>query len=147
MNKYLLLTFSLLLLMAEANAQYKKDGTPDMRYNSNKQLYGNSYNTSGYSSGTNTDVRYQNGYIKDNGTYVEPHYKTNVNETNHDNFSTQPNYNPFTGDSGSKARDYSNDAFNYGSGQQIQTGPRGGQYYINSSGNKVYVPKRGGGGR
>lgn len=27
------------------------------------------------------------------------------------------------------------------SGRVIQTGPRGGQYYINSSGNKVYVKK------
>jgi len=28
------------------------------------------------------------------------------------------------------------------SGQTIQTGPRGGQYYINSSGKKVYVKKK-----
>ena len=27
-------------------------------------------------------------------------------------------------------------------GHTIQTGPRGGQYYTNSRGNKVYVPKR-----
>ena len=33
-------------------------------------------------------------------------------------------------------------AYNYGSGRTIHTGSRGGQYYINSNGNKTYVPKR-----
>jgi hypothetical protein len=125
-----------------ATAQYKKDGTPDMRYSSNKQMYGNSYSTPSYSYGTNSSVRYQSGYTKDNGTYVEPHYKTNSNSTNWDNFSTKDNYNPYNGNTGSRAIDYSDDAYNYGSGQQIQIGPKGGQYYINSNGNKTYVPKR-----
>lgn len=139
------LTFLIAVLTCfvfSANAQYKKDGTPDMRYSSNKQLYGNSYSTPSYNYGTNSNVRYQSGYTKDNGTYVEPHYKTNSNSTNWDNFSTKDNYNPYNGNTGSRARDYSNDAYNYGSGQQIQTGPKGGQYYINSNGNKTYVPKR-----
>ncbi|MBK6497038.1 MAG: hypothetical protein IPG00_02265 [Saprospiraceae bacterium] len=39
-------------------------------------------------------------------------------------------------------KDYSSEAYNYGAGQTIYTGPRGGQYYYNSKGNKVYVPKR-----
>lgn len=122
------------------NAQYKKDGTPDMRYKSNQQTYGSSYSSPSYNS--NSNVRYQSGYTKSNGTYVESHYKTNSNSTNHDNYSTQGNYSPYNGNSGSRAKDYSSDAYNYGSGQSIQTGPRGGQYYINSNGNKVYVPKR-----
>lgn len=33
-------------------------------------------------------------------------------------------------------------ANNYGKNQQIRTGKKGGQYYQNSNGNKVYVPKR-----
>lgn len=32
-------------------------------------------------------------------------------------------------------------------GATIHTGPRGGQYYINSHGNKIYVPRSSGGGR
>ena len=135
MNK-LFLTLAIMLTVAfSANAQYKKDGTPDMRYSQNKQTYGNSYSNPSSSYGTNSDIRYQNGYIKDNGTYVEPHYKTNTNNDN---------YNPYNGNSGSRAKDYSNYAYNYGSGQQIHTGSRGGQYYINSIGNKTYVPKRNG---
>lgn len=100
-----------------------------------------SYNTFGYGS-TNSSVRYQSGYTRSDGTYVRGHYKTNSNYTNHDNFSTQNNSNPFTGSTGSRARDYSSDAYNYGSGRTINTGSRGGQYYINGNGNKVYVPKR-----
>ncbi|MFN8431212.1 MAG: hypothetical protein U0V04_14645 [Spirosomataceae bacterium] len=133
---FLFLVFASVTVI-NVNAQYKKDGTPDMRYNSNR----GSYSSPSYSS-SSSGVRYQSGYIKDNGTYVEPHFKTSINNTNLDNFSTKENYNPYNGNSGTRARDYSSDAYNYGSGQQIQTGSRGGQYYINSNGNKTYVPKR-----
>ena len=96
----------------------------------------------GYSQ-TNTSTRYQQGYTKPStGTYVEPHYKTTTNATNTDNFSTKGNTNTFTGEAGTKAKDYSPEAKNYGSGKTIQTGSKGGQYYINSNGNKTYVPKR-----
>lgn len=144
MKKIIFLFAFLSCVIFTANAQYKKDGTPDMRYSSNKQSYGNSYSTPTLNYGTNSDVRYQSGYIKDNGTFVLPHYKTNTNSTNWDNFSTKDNYNYYNGNNGTKARDYSNDAYNYGTGQTIQTGPNGGQYYINSNGNKTYVPKRNG---
>jgi len=90
----------------------------------------------------NPSVRYQQGYTRKDGTYVQGHYKTSTNETNHDNFSTSGNINTFTGSTGTRARDYSSDAYNYGSGRTIYTGSRGGQYYINSKGNKTYVPKR-----
>lgn len=97
--------------------------------------YDNSYSS-------NTTTTYQNGYFRSNGTYVQGHYKTRSNSTNLDNYSTSRNANPFTGERGSRAKDYSSDAYNYGSGHTIQTGSRGGQYYINSNGNKTYVPKR-----
>ena len=83
-----------------------------------------------------------NGYYKKDGTYVQGHYRQTPNTTNHDNWSTTQQKNPYTNESGSRAKDYSSQAYNYGSGQTIQTGPRGGQYYINNNGNKVYVPKR-----
>lgn len=111
-----------------------------------QNYYGNSYNHGSNSSigagTTNTSVRYQNGYTRKDGTYVQGHYKTSSNGTNHDNYSTSGNTNAYTGTSGTRARDYSSDAYNYGSGKNIQTGPRGGQYYINSNGKKTYVPKR-----
>ena len=144
MNKlFLSLTF-ILTVATFAIAQFKKDGTPDMRYSQNKQTYSNSYSYPSSSYETNSNVRQQSGYIKSDGTYVQPHYKTQSNSTNLDNFSTKDNYNSYNGKSGSRAKDYSNDAYNYGTGEQIQTGTRGGQYYINSNGNKTYVPKRGG---
>jgi len=79
---------------------------------------------------------WQNGYTKKNGTYVKGHYKTKSNGTNWDNYSTKGNTNPHTGKSGTKARDYS------GNSKATHTGPRGGRYYINSNGNKTYVPKQ-----
>lgn len=87
-------------------------------------------------------AQYQRGYTKSNGTYVQSHYKTSPNGTNTDNYSTKGNTNPYTGTKGTRARDYSAGANNYGQGKTIHTGPRGGQYYINSKGNKTYVPKR-----
>ena len=85
------------------------------------------------------------GYYKPTtGTYVQPYTSTRSNTTNTDNFSTSGNSNPYSGTSGSRAKDYSPAANNYKSGQNISTGPRGGQSYTNSNGNKVYVPKRSG---
>ena len=112
--------------------------------------YGYGYGTTNHSrtysnttyGTTNNSVRYQQGYTQSNGTYVSGHYKTNSNSTNYDNFSTKGNYNPYTGSYGTRARDYSPNAYNYGAGQIIQSGPRGGQYYMNSRGHKVSVPKR-----
>lgn len=95
-----------------------------------------------YSSGVNNNPTYVHGYTRSNGTYVQGHYRSSQNSTNRDNYSTRGNSNPYTGTSGYRAQDYSSGAYNYGSGRSIQTGPRGGQYYINSKGNKTYVPKR-----
>lgn len=85
---------------------------------------------------------YVNGYYKSDGTYVPGHYRQTPNSTNHDNWSTTQQRNPYTTENGSRAKDYSTQAYNYGAGQTIYTGPNGGQYYINSNGNKTYVPKR-----
>jgi len=88
-------------------------------------------------------TRSTSGYYKPSTqTYVKPYVSTTPNNTNRDNFSTTGNSNPYTGTSGSRAQDYTPAANNYGSGKVIQTGSRGGQYYINDSGNKTYVPKR-----
>jgi len=119
---------------------YKQNGTPDMRYKENKATYGSSYTAPIQTA--NPAVQFQSGYQKSDGTAVVSHYKTETNSTNLDNFSTKGNANPFTGQEGSKAKDYSKDALNYGSGKTIIEGSKGGQYYINSKGNKTYVPKQ-----
>ena len=45
---------------------------------------------------------YVRGYYKDNGTFVQPHYRTTQNNTVYDNWSTYPNVNPYTGNIGTK---------------------------------------------
>ena len=85
---------------------------------------------------------YVNGYTKSNGTTVQGYYKTTSDNTNTNNYSTQGNTNPYSGQSGYRPKDYSSESRSYSSDKNVQTGSRGGQYYINSNGNKSYVPKR-----
>ena len=42
------------------------------------------------------------GYTRGNGTYVQPHQQTNPNGTQYDNWSTQGNVNPYTGNQGTR---------------------------------------------
>lgn len=49
---------------------------------------------------TNSKHVHVRGYYRSDGTYVQPHYRTAPNNTNIDNFSTQGNVNPYTGQSG-----------------------------------------------
>lgn len=93
-------------------------------------------------SQVNPNSHFQRGYVKKSGTYVQPHYKTNTNKTNHDNYSTKGNNNTHTGSNGHRAKDYSPESQNYGKDKTIKSGSRGGQYYINDKGKRVYVPKR-----
>lgn len=137
MKNYIFLIIVSALSFSSVNAQYKKNGQPDMRYSANKGTSGYNYSTPSYSNSG-----YQNSYIKKNGTYVEGSYHTRKNKTNIDNYSTQGNYNTFTGKKGSKAKDYSPESLNYGEGHVIQKGLFGGRYYRNDFGKKVYVPKR-----
>jgi hypothetical protein len=43
---------------------------------------------------------YVSGYVRSNGTYVAPHYRTSPNATVRDNYSYKGNYNPYTGPPG-----------------------------------------------
>ena len=43
-----------------------------------------------------------NGHFKKDGTYVQPHHKTNPNQTQKDNWSSKPNVNPYNGKPGKK---------------------------------------------
>lgn len=82
------------------------------------------------------------GYTRRNGTCVSEYTRTSPNKTNIDNFSTKGNSNPYNGISGSRARDYSSDAYNYGAGKTVYEGPKGGIYVYGRNGNKTYLPKR-----
>ena len=56
------------------------------------------------SAQSGTTVR---GYTRADGTYVQPHHRTNPNTTRNDNWTTRPNVNPYTGRIGTRAPDYS----------------------------------------
>ncbi len=91
---------------------------------------------------TNQNTGVQSGYYKPStGSYVAPSYHTQRVNTNTNNFSTQGNQNPYTQQLGTKPRDYSAESQSLHRGKTVYTGPNGGQYYINSNGNKTYLPK------
>lgn len=116
--------------------------TPDFSY-MNQSI--NTYtptSTIDYSSSVNNNATFVDSYTRNDGTFIQEHFRSMPNDTNWDNYSTKGNINPFTGTTGHRAKDYSSEALNYGKGHQIQQGINGGQYYYNSNGNKTYVPKR-----
>ena len=45
--------------------------------------------------------QYVQGYYRQNGSYVQPHYRSNADGNFHNNWSTYPNINPYTGRTGS----------------------------------------------
>ena len=49
----------------------------------------------------NADV-YVRGYFRGNGTYVQPHYRSNPDGNPNNNWSTYPNVNPHTGRMGTR---------------------------------------------
>ncbi len=50
---------------------------------------------------------YVKGYTKSNGTYVEGHYRSDANSQRSDNYSSQGNTNPYTGERGTQRNEYS----------------------------------------
>lgn len=40
------------------------------------------------------------GHYRQNGTYVQPHYRTSPDNNMYNNYSTKGNYNPYTGAQG-----------------------------------------------
>ena len=53
-------------------------------------------------SGTAFADVYVRGYHRSNGTYVQPHYKSNPDGNSYNNWSTYPNVNPYTGKTGTR---------------------------------------------
>ncbi|WP_395092877.1 hypothetical protein ACF3NR_02280 [Vaginella massiliensis] len=108
--KQLFALLAFVVFSVNANAQLKKDGTPDMRYKANKEMYGNSYSSPSYSSPSysspsysspsysppkrerNYDnggsLRVQDGYMKSNGTYVAPHVKSRPDNNTYNNYNS-----------------------------------------------------------
>lgn len=66
-------------------------------------------------TGVSAQVRVK-GYVKKDGTYVAPHYRSRPNSTTLDNYSTRGNINPYTGKVGTQ-NNYSS-PYNYGYGSR-----------------------------
>ncbi len=101
MNKILLsfLTFMAISVASFSQSFYNPYSTQrSSRSSSSSNLYSVPIQT-------NPNTKYQEGYQKSNGTYVQGHYKTESNTTNLDNFSTQGNINPYTLQSGTRVQD------------------------------------------
>jgi hypothetical protein len=49
---------------------------------------------------------HQNGYFRQDGTYVAPTYRSAPNQTQTDNYGGLGNYNPYTGQKGEKKSHY-----------------------------------------
>jgi len=56
---------------------------------------------------------YVNGYVRSDGTYVQPHFRSSGNSTTLDNYSAQGNTNPYTGNAGSVAPYQYQNQYNY----------------------------------
>ncbi len=70
------------------------------------------------------------GYTRNNGTYVAPHYRSSPDSSYNNNWSVSPNVNPYTGQQGSRSPTYndrppSNDYLG-GSGNSLYGGSRSG---------------------
>lgn len=67
---------------------------------------------------------YVKGYTKSNGTYVAPHYRSDANSSRYDNYNSQGNSNPYTGQSGTERNEYSaqpqyNNSYGNGLGESL----------------------------
>lgn len=60
-----------------------------------------------FASVTQAD-EYVNGYTRPDGTYVQGYYRSSPNSTRSDNYSTQGNTNPYTGERGTQPNEYRN---------------------------------------
>jgi hypothetical protein len=68
--------------------------------------YGYRTHTNGtglYGTGSNPSSHLVSPYTTQSGTYVGGHHQTNPNNTQLDNFGTRGNYNPYTGQFGTRS--------------------------------------------
>jgi hypothetical protein len=74
-------------------------------------------------SGTNALAgdTYVRGYQRSNGTYVQGYHRTTPDETVNNNYGTQGNLNPYTGQSGHKQRNPSQGLGTYNPGNGMGT--------------------------
>ena len=87
-------TVALLATAATAHAQYGS--------------YGNTRSNSGglYGTGSSPNSVYVQPHSNSNGTSTQGHYRTTPNNTQRDNYGATGNYNPYTGNFGTRQPRY-----------------------------------------
>lgn len=81
MKKVIFILTVLCLFAFTVKAQTKKDGTPDMRYKSNKEAYGGSYSTPNYSTSPTTTTK--SDYSTSESTTARPVYSGQTHTESH----------------------------------------------------------------
>lgn len=70
------------------------------------------------------------GYYRNNGTYVAPHYRSSPDSSYNNNWSVSPNTNPYTGQQGTRSPTFNDrppsNGYLGGSGNSIYGGSRSG---------------------
>lgn len=82
-----------------------------------------------------------NGYMRRDGTYVQGHYRSSPDASRLNNYSSQGNYNPYSGKTGTVDTYRTPQSFTTPSPSSsgvCYTGPRGGTYTVTPGGSKNY---------
>ena len=67
---------------------------------------------------------YVNGYVKRDGTYVQPHYRSDSNQYRYDNYSSHGNSNPYTSQQGYQRNEFTTPpAYNQTNPYGMQSNP------------------------
>lgn len=88
MKKLIILSIALFGLIVTVNAQWNSNGTPDMRYKQNKEMYGNSYSTPSINS-YNNNSNLNSGFKQE--TYTNPYTNS---QSNYPSYPTKSNGTP-----------------------------------------------------
>lgn len=68
--------------------------------------------------------QYVSGHLRSNGTYVQGYYRSSPNAARYDNYSSQGNNNPYTGQRGNERHEFSadpqwNNSYGNGAGRAL----------------------------
>ncbi len=64
------------------------------------------------------------GYYRNDGTYVQPHYRSSPDRSYNNNWSVSPNVNPYTGERGARQPTYNDRPPSNGLGNDYYNGNR-----------------------
>ena len=70
---------------------------------------------------TSASAEMVNGYLRSDGTYVAPYYRTHADHDFYNNYSTYPNINPYTGKTGTRVTPPSSSSYKSHSSISLST--------------------------